>query len=157
MAPPCAAFPEDAETLRVGGHRGIVRALNGSVRYCADVAALDPYERLGEPFELREVAELHGGARELRDPALACVREMSRRTQREAAHERLAPVAESQALARDAPGGVSGEREHPVAPSCLGGVVLDLNAKTLEEPPELALAPRDGARHADAGTDVRHP
>nr|WP_062530751.1 hypothetical protein [Olsenella sp. DNF00959] len=143
--------------MHVGGHIGVACALGGEVRCRADAVVLEPRERLGEPFELREVAKLNGGTRELCSPALACVRDVPCRSQREAAHERLAPVAETQALARDAPGGVPGKREHPVAPACLGGVVLDLHAQALEEPPELVFAPRDGACNADAGADVRHP
>lgn len=145
MAPFGVAFPEDAETLHVGCHLGIARALGAEVHCRADAVGLEPRERLGEPFELREVAELHGGACELRDPALVCVRKVPRSSQREAAHERLAPVAEPQAIARDVPGGMPGEGEYPVVPSGLGGVVLDLHAQALEEPPELVLAPRDGA------------
>ena len=58
-----------------------------------------------------------------------------------------------QALARDVPGGVVREREDPIALPCLDGVVFDFYAQVLEEPLELVLAPRDGARNADAGAD----
>mgnify|MGYP000865584809 CR=1 FL=1 len=156
-APLCAVFLEYAELLHVDDHLGVARALGSEVRCRANAVALEPCERLGEPFEIREVAELHCRACELCYLSLACVCEMPHRPQREPAHERHAPVAEPQALARDAPGGVVREREHPVATARLCGVVLDIHAQALEEPFELALAPRDGARYADAGADVRYP
>lgn len=72
----CAAFLEDDEVLHVGCYLGIARALGGEVRCRVDAVALEPHERLGEPFELREVAELNGGACKLCDFTFTCIREM---------------------------------------------------------------------------------